>query len=589
MKCCLRYQGEIPRNLLQAVKDLGLPPYMARLLAGRGILDRADAEEFLYPQLVHLPGPDSFREMEQAVGLITKTLEEQGDILIYGDYDADGICATTLLVEFFSCLGRKAHWYVPDRLGEGYGLDKARLLCLRKALGRETPPLLITVDNGISAVEEVETARTAGFRVIVTDHHEPGEKLPPANAILNPKTENEFFPLKNLSGAGVAFYLAWGVRNHHGTNINNNRNSKRKKINLKKLLDLVCLGTIADVMAMDRVNRILVRAGLEVISAGTRQGLKALCRQAGVRQVFVGSEDIAYRLAPRLNASGRVDRAERAVRLLLEEDRSRAAIRAAEIEQINGVRKKLADQASTQALEMASVDMGEGRMGLPVIVGRDFHPGVVGIAAARISERLERPALVLAPDPRKPGLLRGSGRSRGGFDLFQAVASCAELLEGYGGHPMAVGLSVRTDKLGLFRERLTAIFAQTGQARQKRSCQVVDLALSDPVEDGEQVVIDKELVRNLRLLQPFDSMNPEPSFLYRNVRLKDMVLARGQHLRFHLELEDDSLAGIGFEQGKKWLHLARNGPVDMIFTVQVNLFQGRDFIQVRAVDIMPTS
>jgi len=555
-------------------KHLGVPQSSAGLLCLRGISTPEQAERFLTPKLADLPDPFLFKDMERAVTLICEAMRQQWPIVVYGDYDVDGICATSLLVHFLKTLKLTVKWHVPNRLTDGYGLTSSGIRTVGEMV--QAPALLITVDNGIAAVKEVEEAVAAGFRVIVTDHHEPQGRVPAADAVINPKQDDCVFPFSGLSGAGVAFFLIVSLRSRC---IENGYLQPDNAPNLKKYLDLVALGTVADVMPLVDVNRILVRAGIEVLSERSRPGIWALCEEAGMGEGAITSEDISFRLAPRINAAGRMGVPEVAARLLMAEDVSEAQQAAIELEEKNKQRKEIERSIMQAAVVQCEKQCAQGARAL-IVYQADWHPGVLGIVASRICDRFHLPAIALADD-RNNGNIRGSGRSACGVDLFAVVENCRQWLHHFGGHEQAIGLTLAKDHLQQFTEAL--------------NIQVGELLVQGN-HDDEAVIIDQQLsgeevtpsfVSFLRHLEPCGNENPEPVFLAKNTKLVRTSIVKKEHLRFSLQLGDTVYQGIGFGMGEK-ITMVQNR-VDLAFTIKHSCFRGKKRVEVMAVAIRPTS
>lgn len=555
-------------------RHLHIPKSSAELLCLRGISTIDQAKDFLAPKLANLPDPMLFKDMDQAVTLICEAMRQQWPIVVYGDYDVDGICATSLLVHFLKSLNITVKWHVPNRLTDGYGLTSAgiRTVCAMV----ETPALLITVDNGITAVSEVDEAIGAGFRVIVTDHHEPQNRVPAADAVINPKQDDCGFPFAGLSGVGVVFFLIVALR---ARCMKNGYWNMKTAPNLKRYLDLVALGTVADVMPLVEVNRILVRAGIEMLGERTRPGIWALCEEAGMREGGVTSEDISFRLAPRINAAGRMGVPETAARLLMAEDIATAQQAAAELEMLNKRRKEIEVSIMDAAVVQCRQQCEQGAQAL-VVYQDNWHPGVLGIVASRLCDRFNLPTIALADD-HEIGMIRGSGRSAQGIDLFTVVGNCHQWLHHFGGHEQAVGLSMDKDNLQRFIKELN---------------DKVKNLLNKTDDFEETIIIDQQLsgeeatpafVSFLRHLEPCGNENPEPVFLIRGAKLLRTSLVKKEHLRFALQLGDTIYQGIGFGMGDK-LSMVQQDRVDIAFTIKHACFRGKRMIEVMAVAVRPT-
>jgi single-stranded-DNA-specific exonuclease len=548
-----------------AAKVFGIPCQLGEILHSRGVVTLEQAQEFLWPQLSMLPMADSMKGMEEAVSCILETCRENRPIFIHGDYDVDGITATALLMAFFKEIGHQAFYTIPNRLEEGYGLSVSSI----NRLVEQSPKragVLITVDCGISAVREVAYARQLGLRVVVTDHHEPQEVLPDADAIINPKQFGCAFPCDSLAGVGVAFYLLMALRKAMAANVN-----------LKKYLDLVALGTVADVVPLVGVNRILVRAGLDVLSARSRFGVLSLCENCGLEEREVLAEDIAFKLAPRINASGRLGCPQKGVELLLAEDVHQARRLAHELDQLNATRKRL-EADGLLLIEAACAHQVENGLTGLTAYQPDCHPGVVGILASRMVDRYNRPIIVFADD-RKNGpknLIKGSGRSIKGINLFQILEQCSTVIEQFGGHAMAVGLTLKKENLPLFTHAFNDQIQRVNSNLMERVKIEVDYIMDD------HSLLSKDFVRALQWLQPFGEGNPEPVFFLSKQQLLYPKVQNG-HLIFKLQGHEQVLNGIGF-------HLARNGldvkgSADLVFKLKRSWFRGVGRDQIQALHV----
>jgi single-stranded-DNA-specific exonuclease len=545
-------------------KEFGTPCQLGEILYSRGVTTLEQAKEFLYPQLSMLPMPDRMKGMHEAVSCILENCREKRPIFIHGDYDVDGITATTLLMAFFKEIGHESFFYIPNRLEESYGLSVSSINRLvTQCPGRAG--VIISVDCGITAIREVAYAKQLGHRIIVTDHHEPQDTLPAADAILNPKQAGCTFPCSFLAGVGVAFFLVMALRK-----------ALAPSVNLKKYLDLVALGTVADVVPLVGVNRILVRAGLEVLSAKNRVGVFALCNCSGLEvEQVIFSEDISYKLAPRINAAGRLGFPHKGVELLLAEDMQQARQAALALEQMNVARKQLV----VDALAMVEVECAEqaqaGVNGL-AIYQHDCHPGILGILASQIVERYNRPAIVFVDDQKNgPGnLLKGSGRSVKGINLFHVLDRCSHVLEQFGGHKMAVGLTLKRNNLGLFTQLLNQKIMELNSGLSATSEMVVDYKIT------EISLLTKKFAQALQWLQPFGEGNPEPIFLLPEQKLLSPRVRNG-HLIFQVQGRGHIFHGIGFRLDCPGMDLAQ--PAHLVFQLKRSWFKGAERDQVHAL------
>ena len=542
-------------------KEFGLVPQVGEILYSRNIDTLEKAEEFLCPQLSMLPSPDRMKGMREAVVCILAACDNKQPIFIHGDYDVDGISATALLVSFFRELGQQTYAYIPNRLQENYGLSIESIDRLI-AQGTGQGGVLISVDCGISAVEEVVYARQRGLRVVITDHHEPRGMLPEADAILDPKQPGCEFPCDALSGVGVAFYLLIALRK--AMNIH---------INLKQFLDLVALGTVADVVPLTGTNRILVRAGLEVLSVTRRPGLLSLYSCCGLGKREILSEDIAFKLAPRINATGRLGQPEAGLALLLAHDKENARTAANALERMNSARKQL-EIGELAAAELACDDqIRSGKNGLVVYLPH-CHAGILGILASRLVDRHHRPAFVFA-DEYKDGageIIRGSGRSVRGINLFQILARCDHDIEQFGGHAMAVGLTINRNKLERFIIDFNQQINMLECDLQVMNQIYIDYRLLDAT------MLTAQLAQSVQRLQPFGEGNSEPIFFLAGQQLIAPKKKNG-HLMFHLQGQEKVFPGIGFHLGHPQFDATK--PVDALFRLKRSWFKGEERSQIQ--------
>ncbi len=554
--------------------ELGISTILAQLLCQRGVTGADMARSFLYPKLANLPSPFELKGMDAAVELILEAVSSRQQVVIHGDYDVDGITATVLLADFIAKLDIEVIFHLPNRMKDGYGVSLDSVAYLAEKV--KMPALFITVDCGISANKEVQYAKGLGFKVIVTDHHTPPQLLPQADAIINPKQDGCGFPFKGLSGVGVVFFMAMAVRRKM---VDKGFWDRESVPNLKNYLDLVALGTVADVMDLVDVNRILVKAGLEVISARKRPGIWALCRQAGISEgAAVTSEDISFRLAPRINAAGRLGDPEIAAKLLASRESSEALEWAAALEKANNKRRELEKDAVADAIKQAEKQVDGKDTGI-VLLGVNWHPGVVGIIAARVVDRFGLPVLVFTADTCGDGkILKASGRSVVGLNLYDVLMDCNSKIIQFGGHAMAAGLTVHEDDL----EKFKIDFNNSVSARMAKVDNAAAVHIDMIVDAAENCEV---LAENLKLMEPFGKGNPEPVFLIRNIRMERVSRLR-DHLKFSLPVNGNMIHGIGFFMAE-YFQDALN-PVDLGLKLKSTNFRGRERIEAHAVIIKPT-
>jgi single-stranded-DNA-specific exonuclease len=561
-------RGSLERGFGEMIaRELGIPCQLGEILYNRGVTTLKQAKEFLYPQLSMLPMPEKMKGVREAVSCILENCRENRPIFIHGDYDVDGITATALLMAFFREIGQESFFYIPNRLEESYGLSVSSINRLvAQCPGREG--VIISVDCGITAIREVAYAKQLGHRIIVTDHHEPQDILPAADAILNPKQAGCTFPCSFLSGVGVTFFLVMALRK-----------TMAPSVNLKKYLDLVALGTVADVVPLLGVNRVLVRAGLEVLSAKDRLGVFSLCNCSGLEvEQGVLSEDISFKLAPRINAAGRLGCPHKGVELLLAEDMQQARQAALALEQMNAVRKQLVVDALAM-VEAACVEQAQAGVNGLTIYQYDCHPGVLGILASRIVERYNRPTIVFTDDKKNgPGdLIKGSGRSIREVNLFHVLDQCSYVLEQFGGHAMAVGLTLKKKNLGLFAQLFNQKLIQFNNQLSATVETVIDYKMTDIS------LLTKNFAQALQWLQPFGEGNPEPIFLLPEQKLLSPRVRNG-HLIFQVQGRGHIFHGIGFRLDCPGMDLAH--PANLVFQLKRSWFKGAERDQVHALQLV---
>jgi single-stranded-DNA-specific exonuclease len=532
-------------------------PLLTTLLHQRGLSTGDAVDRFLtadYRRGLH--DPFALRDMPQAAARVAEAIDREELIGVYGDFDADGITAVTLLVQAIGAMGGRIRPYVPHRVREGYGLNHVAI----ETLARDGVRLLITVDCGISNVDEVAEAARLGLDVIVTDHHNPPETLPAALAVVNPRRPDCGYPFKGLVGVGVAFKLVQALirlRGLHGT------------LRGRDLLDVVALGTVADMGPLVDENRVLVKAGLEALNSTQRPGLTALLRSAGLTAGRVDSSAVGFSLAPRLNAAGRLTDAERAYRLLLTDDAGEADLLAAELSETNRERQQLT--TTVQLAAEAQIRSGQlSNRRILVLADEQFAAGVVGLVAARLVEEYGRPAVVIE---RGAELAKGSARSVPGYSIIDALRAQQELFERYGGHPAAAGFTIRSERIPLLAERLEAAVAHLTPA---------DLAPALQIDaEVPLTAIDWPLQQDIARLEPFGAGNPQPLLLFRAVTAQNIGTSRdGATLRAQLRSAGTVIDAVGFRLG----HLAealRSAPtIDLVGELSVNEWNGRRQLQL---------
>lgn len=553
-------------QVLELAGALEVPPLLAALLARRGLAEPSLAAGFLRPRLADLPDPFAMRGLAAAADRLVRALQAGERIAIHGDYDVDGITGTALLVEGLRLCGGEVGYHIPLRLRDGYGLSGDALRASAAAGAR----VVVTVDCGVSAHTEAQLAAGLGLDLIITDHHQPPAELPPALALLNPHQAGCDFPFPSLAGVGVAFFLLVGLRSRL-------REAgwfgERPEPDLRRLLDLVALGTIADMVPLQGVNRILVSAGLQLLDRGGRLGVRELREVAGVKQVDCGA--VGFRLAPRLNAAGRLEDAKLGVGLLLAEDERSAREMARRLDDCNRQRQALEQQTLDEAVARVEAGGGVAQKHALVLADADWHAGVIGIVASRLVERYHRPTCLIALDDDTG---KGSARSIPGFHLYQGLQACADHLAGFGGHEFAAGLSIAAEQIEAFAGALDAEAARCLSAEELIRARHFD----EPavIED-----FDEELVARLGSLAPFGIGNPEPVFLLSGVQPRTLREVGQGHLQLTCVQGGYSLPAIAFGMAERSAELA--GPVDLLVSVGFNEWHGRSSLQLRVRDLRP--
>ena len=544
---------------------LNLHPLAARVLATRGLADPGDAERFLAARLTDLPDPFSMRGMEAAVERLALALSRGEKIALYGDYDVDGVTSTSLLAHVLRACGADPVTYVPHRLAEGYGLNAAAV----EKLASRGVNLLVTLDCGITSVEEVRVATAHGLDTIVVDHHTVPVALPAASAILNPHQVGCGYPFKHLAAVGVTFCLAMALRRR--LRERGWFRPERPEPNLKEALDLVALGTVADVVPLVGVNRTLVRAGLEQLARTRRPGLRALKAVAGVPEgTAITAGQVGFRLGPRINAAGRLDDAGRGVRLLLTADEGEARQLAQALDDENRARQEIERRILQEALDDAAVRVAAGARGL--VLSRDgWHPGVVGIVASRVVEKFHRPAVLVGV---ADGVGKGSGRSIEGFHLYDALASCAEHLSRFGGHRHAAGVTIEPAAVAPFR----AAFERYAGDRLRDEDLVPRCRIEGRLPAGTDA---DRLAADLERLAPFGAGHAEPVFAWRGKAARARTVGGdGAHLKLDLAA---GLGAIGFGLGSRASECG--GEIDAAVSIGVDEWNGARRVQLKIRDL----
>ncbi len=541
-----------------------LPPLVRKLLAQRGISDRERAERFLRPRLADLGDPFEMKELDLAVERIFRAADAGEHVCIYGDYDVDGVSSVTLLHTILTSYGIRTSYFIPVRTREGYGLSREGIEHAMQACGT-TPDLLITVDCGTSSVDEVAELRKRGVDVVILDHHEAGTQgRPPAVAVVNAKLE-ENSPFTYLCSAGVVFKLAHGML-------------KRRRLpdfDLRNVLDIVAIATVADIVPLVEENRLLTRHGLRVMGRGGNIGLQALNEVTGLSREPNASH-VSFRIGPRLNAAGRMDSPMDALELLMTPDPARARVLAGYLEAHNRARQQEEEKIRNEATRMLEEQFSPANDHVIVLGSRSWHPGVVGIVASLLMRRYHKPTFIISLD--EQGVGKGSGRSVPGVSLVQAIHHCADTLISGGGHDMAAGLVIREEMIDSFRAAFDRYVCESVPADKLKPVLHVDAEVS-----FRELTLD--LLDSYELLEPFGNANPQPVFMSRGIMLTTAPRhLQGNHLRLSLRQGDCECSAMFFNGGNVALP---DPPWDIVFTIDRNVWRGRSSLSMSIQDIRP--
>ncbi len=557
--------SEFVKKFSEQLNNLPLP--IATILIQRGIDTFEKAKRYFRPNLSNLYDPFLMKDMKRAVDRLVEAIKNNEKILIYGDYDVDGTTAVTLVYDFLKRYYANLEFYIPDRYLEGYGLSYRGIDYAHE----NDFSLIITLDCGIKAVEKVLYAMDKGIDIIICDHHQPGEHLPPAYAILNPKQKDCGYPFKELTGCGVGykFMQAFAQRNHIHTG------------ELNEYIDLLAVSIAADIVPIEDENRILTYFGLKKINENPLPGIKAILNVAGFNRNEVTVSDIVFVIAPRINAAGRIKDARNAVNTLLAKNPDQADLHASIINELNINRREFDETATKEAIAILESNDAYKSKKTTVVFKQDWHKGVVGIVASRLIEYYYRPTVVLTASD--DNLISGSARSVPGFDLYNAIAQCGDLLEQFGGHKYAAGLTLKQENLDKFIEKFEWIVSQT--IREEHMTPYLEIDTEISLDD-----ITGKFLRILKQMAPFGPGNMRPVFLARNLRAGKYVSIVGQnHLKFNIPKNKDnqtqSIPAIAFGFGEYYRPISEGSTFDAVFTLEENHFNGRTTYQMKIKDL----
>ena len=544
--------------------ELEISPVAGRILAGRGLRTAAEARAYIRPSLDSLHDPFLMRDMTAAVDRLCRAIDNHERIMVYGDYDVDGTTAVALMYSFLRTQTDNLLYYIPDRYTEGYGIS-TKGIDIAKEKGCT---LVIALDCGIKAVDKMEYANSIGVDFIICDHHTPGEEIPKAVAVLNMKRPDCLYPYKELSGCGVGFKLAQAYAQRRGLEMTD----------VYRLLPLLAMSIASDIVPLTGENRILAFYGLRALNASPSVGLQAIMRVAGIEGKTVNMTDLVYKIGPRINAAGRIKSGAEAVRLLITDNAEAADRFAQDIDSYNQNRRDFDTKTTDEALAQLEKDPMNTAKFTTVVFSPEWHKGVVGIAASRLTETYYRPTIVLTAG--EDDIISGSARSVSDFDIYTAIDSCRDLLTNFGGHKFAAGLSMHRADLPEFKRR----FEEYVAAHIKPEQQVPTLDVEVEVELSD---MNWKMYKILQCLEPFGPGNERPLFLCRNLinNRNTRAVSEGKHL--HLDLTDCIVAmdGIAFGQGDKAEYIQNGKSVDVCFYLEENSYRGRSTLQMNAQDI----
>ena len=531
---------------------------IGKIIVNRHVVNDEDVRIFITPTRDDFHDPFLFKGMDIAVERIIKAIKNKEKILIYGDYDVDGITSTTVLKKYLMDRGISVDTYIPNRLHEGYGLNKKAIDTIKE----RNIDLIITVDCGISAIEEVDYAISLGMDVIVTDHHEVGEKLPNALAVIDAKRKDNTYPFRSLAGVGVVFKLIQAL----------SIKLEIKPEEYLKYLDLVCVGTISDIVPLEGENRTIAKLGLMLIKVTRNLGLRELIKSSGYKEI--DSNTISFGVAPRINACGRMGHEEEALKLFLAEDLESATKITKELNEYNTLRQSTEKAIYEEAVQEIDKNHLDEKNSI-VLGGKGWHHGVIGIVSSKVTDKYYKPSILLSFED---NIAKGSGRSVPGFDLYEGLTKCEDLLEKYGGHSMAVGLTLKKENLENFKERFEQI------AKEKNIKELVPIIYID--DELKLKDINMDLVKSISILEPFGEANKVPLFLIRNLKIDSIrALSEGRHLKLTLRDENFVINAIGFELGYLAEEYRIGDRIDVVGTLEINSFNGFSSIQINMKDI----
>ncbi|MGN1123738.1 MAG: single-stranded-DNA-specific exonuclease RecJ, partial [Eubacterium sp.] len=536
-----------------------IDPFIAFLLVTRGIDDELTASDFL-SESCRFVSPFSFADMDKAVERINKAIDFGEKICIWGDYDCDGVTATALLYTFLQSMGADVCYYIPNRISDGYGMNIPAI----EKIAQMGTNLIVTVDNGISSFDEADYVKNLGMELVITDHHQIGEKLPDACAVVNPHRTDNNIDFKDYAGVGVAFKLACALYDSDADDL------------LEQFADLVTIGTIGDVVSLKGENRSIVKAGLEMINSSSRIGIAALREAAYSADSFVSALDVAFQICPRINAAGRMDNAQAAVELLISDDWEDAKFKAQQLNTENTHRHEVESNILDDILYNISCEPSLAEDRVIVVCGKGYHKGVIGITAAHLCELYGKPVIVIGID--ENGEATGSARSIDGFNIFEAISSCSDILTHFGGHPLAAGLGILPENIDLFRKQINEYATEKYPVMPIPSLRL-DCKLSP-------FYMNVDLVDSLSALEPYGADNPQPVFGLYNMVLKSVTpIGDGKHIRLEVTKKNKAFRIVKFKTSADEFPYKAGDCLDFAVRLSKNLYKGKYYLSVQALDV----
>ncbi|MBR2240573.1 MAG: single-stranded-DNA-specific exonuclease RecJ [Clostridia bacterium] len=538
-------------------EEFGLSRLLSTIIANKGLETKQDIEVFLNPTRKDFHDPYLMPDMEIAVNRIVKAIENQEKVIIYGDYDVDGITSITVLKKFLADRGLQVDSYIPNRLDEGYGLNKAAI----DKIVEEKYQLMITVDCGISGIEEIDYANSLGLETIVTDHHEPAETLPKALAVVDAKRKDNQYPFNQLAGVGVVFKLTQAI-------------SKVYNLDEKeylKYLDIVCVGTISDIVPLVDENRVITKLGLKLVEVTKNVGLKALLSSIGYKKI--DSSAISFGVAPRINACGRMGHEQDALKLFLTDNIVEATEISRKLNDYNRQRQEIEKRIFEEVLK--KIEHDEKEKSCIILADENWHHGVIGIVSSKVTEMYYKPSILICFEN---GEGKGSGRSIPGFDLHDALSKCDKNIERFGGHSMAIGISVKKNNFDEFKKDFEQYVNNTNIK------ELIPIIKVDEELNAKDMSI--EVVNELNMLEPFGEANKMPIFMYKNLKINSIrTLSEGKHLKLTLKDENMLFDAIGFNLGYLADDYLLGDKIDVLGNLEINSFNGRENVQINLKDI----